>query len=155
MRLRFSIRRTWILFTLAAVLAPSASATIFGTLRGTVRDDDRRPLAGAHLTLRAEDSNWQSTATTDASGSYVFNLVSLGRYRLTAEKTGMRSTERPITLMSGSLLTVDLDVHLATVSERIEVTAAPSAIDPRSSTTQTSVSRIDIAQTPGADQTNS
>ncbi len=150
MRLRLSI-----FITLMTLLASNAPATIFGALRGTVRDDEHRPVAGAQLTLRAEGSNRQSTATSDANGRYAFSLVPLGQYRLKAEKAGMKSTQRLISVASGSLLTIDIDLHLATLSEQIEVTAAPATIDPRSSTTQTSVSRADIAQTPGADQANS
>jgi hypothetical protein len=137
------------------VSAGGASATIFGTVRGTVRDEAQRPLLGARVALHAETSGWEKSVMSDAHGAYSFALVPLGRYRLSADAAGMAPARRDVAVESGSVLSIDIALHPPRISEQIEVTAAAPAIDPRSSTTQTTIARLDIAQTPGADETNS
>ncbi|MCU1309496.1 MAG: TonB-dependent receptor [Candidatus Angelobacter sp.] len=52
-------------------------------------------------------------------------------------------------------MTLHFQLPLASVNEKVEVSAAIPAIDPQSSTTSTTLSREQIATTPGADSTNS
>src|SRR5438445_9637180 len=76
------IKRGLIGMALVSLLALDASATIFGTIHGTVRDDAHYAVAGARVTVRAEDSDWQKTAVTDGHGVYELKLLPLGRYEL-------------------------------------------------------------------------
>lgn len=148
-------KRSWIVFILFLLVAHPAAASIFGTVRGVARDEQGRPVAGVRVQLHAENSEWNGATTSDARGNFVFTLVPLGRYRLSGESPGLASAQRLITVESGSLITVDIDLRIAGISEQVQASARPSAIDPRSSTTQTTVSRQNIAETPGADRTNS
>ena len=48
----------------AVLLIPCiASATIFGSVRGVVHDPQHRPIQGAHVTLKAQNSDWTSPRT--------------------------------------------------------------------------------------------
>lgn len=137
-------------------LASSAWATIFGTVRGTARDVQGHPVAGAVVTLQSKTSQWSRAVKTDASGAFSFVAVPIGSYTLKANVAGLAPVERQLVLNSGAVLDVPVELSLPAVHEEVQVTAAaPLAVDPHSSTTQTTVTRQSIAETPGADRSNS
>ncbi|HSY51696.1 MAG TPA: TonB-dependent receptor [Thermoanaerobaculia bacterium] len=148
-------RRFPILILVLLLFASSASATIFGTVRGTVRDVQGHPVAGAAVTLRSQTTQWTRGVKADANGVFSFAAVPLGSYALQVRSAGLASTTRSLVLNSGAVLDVPIELPVATVSEEVEVTAAAAAVDPHSSTTQTTVPRKAIAETPGADLANS
>ena len=65
------------------LLAATATATIFGAVRGIVHDPQHRPVQGAMVMLKAKSSEWSKTANTDANGNFEFNAVPLGEYSVT------------------------------------------------------------------------
>jgi len=144
-----------LLIVLQLLLASSGMATIFGTIRGNVRDVQGRPVAGAALTLQSQTTQWSRELRTDANGAFSFVAVPLGSYSLRVRATGLAPAERLLVLNSGAVLDVPVSLALAAVTEEVQVTAAGVAVDPRSSTTQTTVTRLSIAETPGADGSNS
>jgi outer membrane cobalamin receptor len=148
------VRRAFVVFFIV-LFAAQARATIFGIVRGTVRDPHHRAVAGAHVTLQSQAGEWRQTTTSDVNGSFVFSAVPLGAYTIRVEWPGMNVTTRAINVESGAVLTVPMQLPVAAVSEEIQVTARAPSIDTRSATTQTTVSRLSIAETPGADRTNS
>ena len=135
--------------------AAAAQATIFGTVRGTVVDAQRRPVAGAAVTLQALAGQWQQSAATGDHGRYAFAVVPVGRYQLSATSGAFTPAVRTVEVGSGSVMTVDLKLAMPRVSEQISVSASAVPVEARSPTTQTTVSRLQIAQTPGASRANS
>jgi len=121
---------------IVSLFAAPLSATIFGTVRG-------HALPNQAVTLASRTSEWKATATADAAGEFVFQAVPIGSYVVGSKR---------IEVTSGAIITVDLT---PTVSETVEVTAAATPVDTRSPTSQSTVSRIEIQQAPGADRTNS
>jgi outer membrane cobalamin receptor len=146
------VGRVWIVFSL--VVSP-AFATIFGTVRGTITDAQQHPMSEARVVLTAQNSQWQQTTQTDSLGTFAFQGVPLGDYTLRADARGVAGLRRKISITSGSVVRADLALPLGAASAEVSVTATATLIDPRSSTTQTTVSRIDVQHTPGADRTNS
>ncbi len=137
MRVHFSI--------IALLLMPCAlHATIFGGVRGTLHDARGVAVTNANVTLSSQSSDWTQTTTTDSNSAFVFNAVPIGSYRLTP---GNRSVQ------VGSAATPNID--LISVTEHVTVVAEAPRIDPHSPTTQTTIARRDIMQTPGADRSNS
>jgi outer membrane cobalamin receptor len=137
------------------LFASSAAATIFGTIRGNVRDVQGRPVAGAAVTLRSQTTQWMRDVKTDANGAFALAAVPLGSYTLEVRAAGLAPAARSVVLNSGAVLDLPVELPVATVSEEVHVTAAAVSVDPRSSTTQTTVTRKAIAETPGADLSNS
>src|SRR5258708_1667003 len=143
-----------VLIVFSLIVSP-AFATIFGTVRGTITDAQQNPMSDARVVLTARNSQWQQTAHTDAAGTFAFQGVPLGEYTLRAEARGVAARKRAISVTSSAVVQADLALPLATASGEVSVTATAALVDPRSSTTQTTVSRIDVQRTPGADRTNS
>jgi outer membrane cobalamin receptor len=135
--------------------AIGARASIFGSIHGTVRDSVHRPVRSAVVTLQSETADWHVATSSDSEGHYGFAAVPLGAYRLGAKAGGFAEFQQRIAVSGGAALDIDVVLAVAAVSERIEVSGARSAVDPRSPTTRTTVSRAEIARTPGADDPNS
>jgi outer membrane cobalamin receptor len=152
---RASARRFLFFILIVLLLASTASATIFGTIRGTVRDVQGRPVAGAAVMLQSQTTQWSRALKTDTNGAFSFAAVPFGSYKLLVQAAGLASSSRSLVLNSGAVLNVSIDLSLAAVTEEVNVTAAAADVDPRSSTTQSTVSRQAIAEMPGADRSNS
>ncbi len=133
----------------------SASATIFGTVSGLIHDPQHRPVQGAQVTLHAAASAWSKSATSDDAGEFRFDTVPLGEYTVTVDVPGFAAEEQKITLSSGRETRTHFSLAVAKAKETIEVKDSSVMVNPDSSTSTNLVSRRQIAQTPGADQTNS
>src|SRR5438093_13758600 len=100
-------RKTFLLSLLLSSL--TAFATIFGTVSGLIHDPQHRPVQGAQVTLRAANSAWTKSMTSDDSGEFHFDAVPLGEYKVKVEIAGFASQEQDLVLSSGR----DARVHFA------------------------------------------
>jgi hypothetical protein len=137
------------------LLAVTAGATIFGSVQGLIHDPQHRPVQAAQVTIRAENSNWTKSTTSNDSGEFRFENIPIGEYKVTVEVPGFAPQEQQLVLTSGRDARLHFSLTVARTKEVVEVTDTPAAVNSESSTTASVVSRQQIAQTPGADQTNS
>jgi outer membrane receptor protein involved in Fe transport len=137
------------------LLATAANATIFGSVEGLIHDPQHRPIQGAQVTLHAENSDWSKVIPSDAAGEFRFDTVPLGEYKVTVEAPGFGAKEEKLVLTSGRNARLHFSLNVAQNKQVVEVTDIPPTVNPESSTTSNVVSREQIANTPGADQTNS
>ena len=146
-------------FGLSAVIllccATMMLATVFGTVRGVVHDPQHRPMPGTNLTLKAADSDYTRTATTDADGQFIFDAVPVGTYSLTVSQAGFAAAQQAVTVLSGSSPVLHFELQLASTTETVTVVAEEAPPQIESVTPTTLVSRDQIAVTPGATRTNS
>lgn len=151
------MRRLLFLFLVSLLLFTSAAhaATIFGQVQGIVHDPQHRPISGAAVILRAAHSDFTRTALTNAEGAFSLPAVPLGEYTVTVSEPGFQSVARGITLASATTPLLHVELPVGTVNDSVVVTAQTDATNGNSVTPTTLVSRIDIAETPGADRTNS
>jgi len=144
------------IFVLAVLLSSVfAHATIFGTVSGLIHDPQHRPVQGAQVTLQATDSAWTKSVTSDDSGEFRFDVVPLGEYKVTVELAGFASQEQKLVLSSGRDARVHFSLSVAQAKETVEVTDTSLGVNTESSSSTTLISRRQVAETPGADQTNS
>ena len=133
----------------------TAVATIFGTVSGLIHDPQHRPVQGAQVTLRAVDSAWTKSIASSDSGEFHFDGVPLGEYSVRVDLQGFAAEEQKLVLSSGRDAKIHFSLTVAQTKETVEVTDTTAAVNTESSSTSTLVSRRQIAETPGADQTNS
>ena len=133
----------------------TAFATIFGTVTGLIHDPQHRPVQGAQVMLRAASSAWTKTVSSDDAGEFRFDSVPLGEYTVKAELAGFASEEQKLVLSSGREARTHFSLTVAQAKETVEVQDTSAEINTESSAPTTLVSRRQIAETPGADQTNS
>ena len=139
----------------ALCLVASLSATIFSSVTGLIHDPEHRPVQGATVTLSAADSHWIQTLTSDDSGQFRFLNVPVGRYVVRVQSANFVPQEQTITVTSSSETRLHVPLAIAVANESIEVNDSTSPTNAGSSTSTSLVSRRQIADTPGASDTNS
>jgi outer membrane receptor protein involved in Fe transport len=138
-----------------ALASVAAFATIFGSVHGLIHDPQHRPVQGAQVSLRSVSSDWKQSVSSDDAGEFHFEGVPLGAYKVVVETPGFSTQDQSITLASGADVRLHFGLAVAKTSETVQVTDSAASINSESSTTANVVSRQQIAETPGADQTNS
>jgi outer membrane cobalamin receptor len=132
-----------------------AFATIFSQVHGVVHDPQHRPIAGAHVELHAANSAFTQTAITGQDGAFTVPSVPLGDYVLTISQSGFATTKQTLTLASDTAPVLHIELQLGAVQQTATVTTDATTANVDSVTPTTLISRKDIAETPGADRTNS
>jgi Carboxypeptidase regulatory-like domain/TonB dependent receptor/TonB-dependent Receptor Plug Domain len=146
-----------LLLAIAVLSIGVAFATVFGTVRGVVHDPQHRPVADASVIIKSATSDWKQTIQTDQDGGFSFTAVPLGDYVVSVTKSGFANETQAVTVIPGSSPTLHFQLKITTVNQTATVVAeAPGAVEDVESVTPTTlVNRVDIAQTPGADRSNS
>jgi outer membrane receptor protein involved in Fe transport len=137
------------LFILSALAAGKT------TLRGIVHDPQHRPIAGANIVLHGPDAALARTLLSDANGEFQVTDLPEGGYTVAVSAQGFRPLEQRVAAIAGKAPVLHFQLELAAVSATVAVSGAASKLNSQASTVQTMVSPREIAQTAGADQTNS
>jgi outer membrane receptor protein involved in Fe transport len=137
------------------VCAANAFASVFGDVRGTVVDPQQRPIVGARITLVSRTSSFTRTTETNGAGDFALRAVPVGEYMVTTESQGFSKLAQALIVLSDQATVLRLQLKIAPVSQQVEVVAKPGEVGSDSPTPVSLISRKEIAQTPGADRTNS
>ena len=132
--------------------APSAAGT--GSIRGIVHDPQHRPLPGARVVVQGRNAT-ATTLQSDANGEFHIDGIAEGTYTVDISADGFRMLTQPVAVTADKTPVLHFQLEIAPVSASVEVSGAMSRLNTQASTVQTLVSPQEIAQTPGADQTNS
>jgi hypothetical protein len=124
-------------------------------VQGIVHDPQHRPIAGASVKLQAITSDWSQTSPADANGEFSFTAVPVGDYKITVTQPKFQAAEQAVTVGSGSAPILHFQLLLAPLNQSTVVTAQAGVANMDSVTPTTLIDREDIAQTPGADRSNS
>jgi len=149
-------KRSIAIITLLALLSClPATASVFGTIKAIVHDPQHRPVQGAEVEAKSRTSDFKTSGTTNEEGMALLSNVPVGEYDVTIISHGFNGAQQSVTVSSGNVQEMHFALALAQRQETVEVSGAPEMVDPSSPVSQTLVSRGDIAETPGADRTNS
>lgn len=137
---------------LVIVLAIGYSAwaqTSSTTLLGTVLDSSGAPIPSAEVSATHISTNQVRSITTNEQGYYVLPALDVGEYRIAVQKAGFKSQVRAgVVLQVNQRLEVGFSLSVGDVSERVEVTAAVSALDTSSASLGTVVEQKKIVDLP-------
>ena len=147
--------RPYLSVLLFLVVATTASATIFGGVRGIVHDPQHKPVANASLTLKSATSDWSQETQSNADGEFTFSTVPVGDYVVTVSQPSFDKIAQPVTVASDSSPIIHFMLEISAAHQTVTVNAMPDMQNTDSATTTTLVDRKDIEQTPGADRSNS
>jgi hypothetical protein len=130
-------------------------ATIFGRIQGIVHDPQHRPVKGALIKLAALTSEYAQTVQSDENGEFLFTSVPLGDYKIRVTQAQFETSEETVTVSSGASPVLHFQLAIAALNQTAVVVGQAEESKMDSVTPTTLVDREDIAQTPGADRTNS
>ena len=142
------------LFICLAVLLAFANTVLLaqavtGTLLGTVTDGTGASVPNAKVTITEINTGTVRTALTSESGTYSFPDLPSGTYNVSAEQTGFkRITRQSVELQINSSPRVDFTLQPGNVSESIEVTAAPAALQTDRADTGSVISQVQTENMP-------
>jgi hypothetical protein len=135
--------------------SPVAHASIFCQAHGVVHDPQHRPIAGAQVELQAAHSAFVRTTNTAQDGSFSLLALPLGDYTLTISKPGFASVRQSLTLASETSPLLHFELQVGALEQTVSVSTESGGVNVNTVTPTTLIERHDIAQTPGADRTNS
>jgi hypothetical protein len=95
------------------------------------------------------------TAQTDDNGEFSFTAVPVGDYKITVTQSNFGTSEQTVTVASNSSPVLHFQLAIAPVNQSVVVAGQAGVANMDSVTPTTLIDRADIAQTPGADRTNS
>lgn len=105
-----------------------------GSVLGTIRDSSGAVVPGATVTLTNIDTGISAQTTSNESGEYEFASVRVGRYKVTAEKSGFANALANDVVMNVSARQrVDLTLSLSQATESVEVSGSAVSIETDSS----------------------
>ncbi len=114
----------------SGLFAQGASAQLVGR----IADPSGSSVPGASLKLTNVETGAVRDTQSDESGSYVFPLLQPGSYRLTVTKDGFRPVSRTgITLLVDQVARIDQELELGSVTQEVQVLAAPPLLESETS----------------------
>ncbi|MBI4885704.1 MAG: TonB-dependent receptor [Acidobacteria bacterium] len=139
-----------LLVAFALVMASAATAQErFGTLRGTVTDQQGQAVPGVTVTITNAVSGEPRSYVTDTSGEYVANDLNPGRYNVVFELTGFSKVDRTdILVLVGRTFDVNAQLRVGSVTETVQVTGQVPLVDIRSTVVSHNVSSEEIDRLP-------
>jgi outer membrane receptor protein involved in Fe transport len=140
----------WFRQTAVALLFIPFIAAAQSTIRGVIHDPQHRPVQGAQISAPKIPAT-----LSDAQGEFQLPIPADGTYTITATAPGFASAEQTIQVANGKSPIIHIELPLAAVAEAVTVSEAPDRLNAQSATPQTLVAEKEIAQTAGADQSNS
>ncbi len=144
-----------VIFFCMMFCAAALHATVFGEVQGIVHDAQHRPIRGAQVMLKSANSAFEMSVVTDQDGGFRLLAVPLGEYSIMVTISGFDSMRQQVTLASNTSPILHFELTIGTVRETVAVTGALSEANVDSVTPTTLISRETIAETPGADRSNS
>src|SRR5665213_1219721 len=109
--------------------APVVAQTITASIRGTVTDPSGAVVSGADVTATNVATNVATHTTSNNSGLYNFQFLTLGDYTVTATATGFNSTSvGPFHLQIDQIAQINPKLSVGTASTTVNVAANAGAI---------------------------
>ncbi len=122
--------RSLMLAVTALALSIPAGAQTSGTLRGTVKDPSDAVVPNAKVTATQQATKITRTASSDATGSFVFPVLPVGLYDLEIEASGFKKYHQTdINIDIGRVAVVDAKLTVGATTEVIEVGAEAAQVE--------------------------
>ncbi|MGH9486670.1 MAG: carboxypeptidase regulatory-like domain-containing protein [Terriglobales bacterium] len=123
------------------------------TIHGIVHDTDHRPIA--HATVLLLTPSGARTTTSNDEGEFAFAGVTPGAYQLTGTAHGFAAHRLAIVVEASGNPVFHLELAVSSQSQQVTVVAKAEQLNTETSTSQTTVTAVQVLHTPGASSANS
>ncbi|MBL8203042.1 MAG: TonB-dependent receptor [Blastocatellia bacterium] len=150
--IRSSFSYFTLIFLLLTLFAVAGFAQSYqGSLRGALKDSSGNTLAAATLTLTNEETGVSRTTVTNDVGEYVFEKVDPGKYKITANLSGFKKTDRAgVIVETQQQVTLDLTLNVGEVTETVTISGDISLIETSTASTGTVLGKQTLDELPNA-----
>jgi Carboxypeptidase regulatory-like domain len=140
---------------LACVPALRAQSTTSGYVTGSVTDSSKAVIKGAAVTLENTGTSLNLKATSGDEGTYHFDFVPPGNYKLRVEANGFNPSEQSLTVTVGQSVTVNASLSIASSATTVQVSASEGLIETEDGNVSTNFNekQIQFVPNPGQDLT--
>ena len=109
--------------------SPLFAQVDMGSILGTVLDSSGAVIPNAKVSLTNQSTNLTVTTKSNSNGSYIFTPIRIGTYTVTGEAPGFAKTvQANLTLSVQQQLVINLTLKPGAVTQTVEVTGAPPAL---------------------------
>jgi Carboxypeptidase regulatory-like domain len=119
-----------------------------GAIAGTVLDQVGAVLPNATITTTNTSTGAKRVVQTDANGTFSIPSLPAGNYDVLIVATGFQPVMTPVTVATGSTITIKLSLEVSTRQETVTVMAASTTVDLVSNHVQGVVDRAQIENLP-------
>jgi len=146
------VARTTVVVFCFSFLAVTSHAQYRAAVQGTVTDPQGAAVAGAKVTVKANDTGLSQDTTTDASGVYSVNRLAPGQYTVVVEMNGFQKKEVDnVTVTAEQTLSLNVTLEVGQVTQSITVNGAEMpAIDTETANIAGTVSSQELQVLPSA-----
>ena len=145
---RYSVRSKLFLVLLFTA-ACSYGQAVNATLLGSVTDSSGAAIANAKVTITETNTGVAYGGQTNESGNYTFPSLPPGQYSVTVEAAGFKREARTnVDVIVNSSTRVDVQLRPGDISESVEVTAAPPALQTDRSDTGRKIETVLVENMP-------
>jgi carboxypeptidase family protein len=125
------------------------SQVVTGALLGRVTDTTGAVVPGAKVQIQNVETGFSRSEQTDTEGRYLSRNLPLGSYTVTVQQAGFRTEVRSgIVLTVASEVTVNVELSVGNVQEKVEVTAEAPAVETTNATISGLVSQDQLRDLP-------
>jgi hypothetical protein len=118
-------------------------------LEGTATDPAGRVIVGADVKVAAADTGLTQEQRTNEKGYYRLPGLSVGRYSVTVSAAGFKTKiVKDVILLVGQTRTLDIELAVGTINEKIEVKATNAPANRSSADASTVIDTTQIANLP-------
>lgn len=135
----------------AAVLCAIAGgcwAQFSASVQGKVQDPSGGSVSGANVEIVNTATGVRETSTSDSSGAFRFVSLAPGKYDITVASPGFAKVQVPVTITTGQVLNVPINLQLAAATTTVEVTGAAPVIDTADTRNQQTIQSAEVAALP-------
>src|SRR5215472_12535319 len=132
------------LFSSSQALAQVNTADILGT----VTDAGGAVVPGVKITAINTSTNDVKTATTNATGDYIFNLMIPGQYTVAGEAPSFKKANISLSVSAGDRARADMQLQVGDVGQVVQVEAQSPALQTDSSTVSTIIAAHAVQDLP-------
>ena len=131
------------------VPAPAAAQILYGSLTGTVTDQQKAAMPGVTVTAINTGTTVATEAVTDDAGNYTIRNLVPGIYDVTAVLQGFRELrQRGMNITAGNIIRADLALQLGQLSETVNVVAESTLLQTERADLNTELSAKAVTNLP-------
>ena len=148
---KFRVANGLLFVALSGILLASSPllAQFHSAIEGTVTDSTGAAVPGAQVILTNQDTGVSQTSVTNDTRAYHFPSIGLGKYSLTATKSGFQTVKQEnIALAAEETRTIPLTLKVGTVAETITITEDAAAVQLAESKIASGIGSQEITELP-------